>query len=125
MTTQTAFGTSGRDHGRKGQQGVEKPNTKPNGRLYESMVDNVISPSIFVLSAGTDDHAYPDFLIEFITPIVKVTKAKKSLTFFTLPQYENWREETGNNAKGWKIKYMLSLIFPNSNPLLVKINTLL
>lgn len=51
----------------------------------------------------------PGFLQQFITPIVKVTKAKKSLTFFTLPQYENWREETGNNAKGWKIKYYKGL----------------
>lgn len=51
----------------------------------------------------------PGFLQQFITPIVKVTKGKKSETFFTLPQYENWREETGNNAKGWKIKYYKGL----------------
>jgi len=49
------------------------------------------------------------FLQQFITPIVKVTKGKKSETFFTLPQYDNWREETGNNAKGWKIKYYKGL----------------
>ena len=51
----------------------------------------------------------PGFLQQFITPIVKVTKGKKSETFFTLPQYENWREGTGNNAKGWKIKYYKGL----------------
>jgi hypothetical protein len=33
--------------------------------MYESMVDNVQNPSIFVLSAGTDEHVYPDYLIKF------------------------------------------------------------
>ena len=51
----------------------------------------------------------PGFLQQFITPIVKVSKGKKSETFFTLPQYEQWREGTGNNAKGWKIKYYKGL----------------
>lgn len=51
----------------------------------------------------------PGFLQQFITPIVKVTKGKSSKTFFTLPQYEQWRETTGNNAKGWKIKYYKGL----------------
>lgn len=49
------------------------------------------------------------FLQQFITPIVKVMKGKKSQTFFTLPEYETWREETGNNGKGWKIKYYKGL----------------
>ncbi len=51
----------------------------------------------------------PGFLQQFITPIVKVNKGKNSRTFFTLPQYEQWRESTGNNAKGWKIKYYKGL----------------
>jgi DNA topoisomerase-2 len=51
----------------------------------------------------------PDFLIQFITPIVKCTKGKKSHTFFTLPEYEEWKEETGNDAKGWTIKYYKGL----------------
>lgn len=38
-----------------------------------------------------------------------MTKGKKSETFFTLPQYENWREDTGNDGKGWKIKYYKGL----------------
>lgn len=33
------------------------------------------------------------FLQQFITPIVKVTKGKKYRTFFTLPEYETWKEE--------------------------------
>ena len=51
----------------------------------------------------------PGFLCQFITPIVKVTKGKKTQTFFTLPEYESWKESTGNNAKGWKIKYYKGL----------------
>lgn len=47
----------------------------------------------------------PGFLQQFITPIVKATKGKKTHTFFTLPEYEQWKESTGNNAKGWKVKY--------------------
>ena len=51
----------------------------------------------------------PGFLQQFITPIVKVSKGRQSKTFFTLPQYEQWRESTGDNAKGWKIKYYKGL----------------
>ena len=51
----------------------------------------------------------PDFLMQFITPIVKCTKGKKFHTFFTLPEYEEWKEGTGNDAKGWTIKYYKGL----------------
>ncbi|KAG7364360.1 DNA topoisomerase [Nitzschia inconspicua] len=51
----------------------------------------------------------PGFLKQFITPIVKVTKGKQSKTFFTLPEYESWKESTGNDGKGWKIKYYKGL----------------
>ena len=48
----------------------------------------------------------PGFLLQFITPIVKATKGKKSYTFFTLPEYEEWREKNGESAlKGYTIKY--------------------
>lgn len=51
----------------------------------------------------------PGFLQQFITPIVKCTKGKHSKTFYTLPQYEEWRESTGNAGKGWRIKYYKGL----------------
>ena len=51
----------------------------------------------------------PGFLQQFITPIVKCTKGKKSKTFFTLPEYEEWKEGTGNDAKGWTTKYYKGL----------------
>jgi DNA topoisomerase-2 len=50
----------------------------------------------------------PGFLLEFITPIVRVTKGKgrnaEEKTFFTIPEYESWRE-VNENGKGWNIKY--------------------
>lgn len=51
----------------------------------------------------------PGFLQQFITPIVKATMGKQSKTFFTMPQYYSWKLSTGNDAKGWKIKYYKGL----------------
>jgi len=51
----------------------------------------------------------PGFLQQFITPIVKATKKKKSHTFFTIPEYETWKESTGNDAKGYNVKYYKGL----------------
>ncbi|KIM47986.1 hypothetical protein M413DRAFT_22556 [Hebeloma cylindrosporum] len=60
------------------------------------------------------DHFYPsllklpDFLVEFVTPIVRVTKGKQKRNFFTLPEYEQWLEETPD-AKKWVSKYFKGL----------------
>ncbi|PWN44138.1 putative DNA topoisomerase II [Ceraceosorus guamensis] len=60
------------------------------------------------------DHFYPSllkqagFLIEFITPIVKCTKGKQEKSFFTIPEYERWKEENAD-GKGWVIKYYKGL----------------
>ncbi|KAL7580839.1 hypothetical protein ACA910_001112 [Epithemia clementina (nom. ined.)] len=51
----------------------------------------------------------PGFFKQFITPIVKVSKGKQSITFFNLPEYSNWLEATGNDGKGWTIKYYKGL----------------
>ncbi|RKP07961.1 DNA topoisomerase, partial [Thamnocephalis sphaerospora] len=50
----------------------------------------------------------PGFLLEFITPIVKATKAKREISFFTIPEYEAWKEEN-DGGKGWSIKYYKGL----------------
>ncbi|KAG0028757.1 DNA topoisomerase 2 [Podila clonocystis] len=50
----------------------------------------------------------PGFLVEFITPIVKATKGKESKAFFTIPEYEAWKEDA-DGARGWKIKYYKGL----------------
>jgi len=61
------------------------------------------------------DHFWPSllkisgFLLEFITPIVKVSKkGRNAISFYTLPEYERWKEEN-NDGKGWKIKYYKGL----------------
>lgn len=50
----------------------------------------------------------PDFLCEFITPIVKCTKGKRSMSFFTVPEYHEWLKHN-NDGKGWTIKYYKGL----------------
>lgn len=48
------------------------------------------------------------FLKEFFTPIVKATKGKNQIAFYTMPEYEKWKEQT-NNGQGFKIKYYKGL----------------
>ena len=55
----------------------------------------------------------PGFLIEFITPIVKVYKGdpkhpKQSQSFFTMPEYELWKE-AHREERGWEHKYYKGL----------------
>lgn len=50
------------------------------------------------------------FLVEFITPIVKAThKNGKVLAFYSMPEYEAWKDSLGGNASGWSIKYYKGL----------------
>ncbi|XP_062001703.1 DNA topoisomerase 2-like [Rosa rugosa] len=52
----------------------------------------------------------PSFLVEFKTPIVKATqKNGKELSFYSMPEYEAWRESSRGNASGWTIKYYKGL----------------
>jgi len=57
-----------------------------------------------------------NFLKEFITPIVKVTKNDNSKSFYfnTLKEYRDWYEDNKNGA-GWKIKYYKGLGTSTSN----------
>jgi DNA topoisomerase-2 len=48
-------------------------------------------------------------LQQFITPIIKVSKGKKSKTFFTVQEHGKWVEATGDNGKGWTTKYYKGL----------------
>ncbi|KAF8060944.1 DNA topoisomerase II [Lyophyllum atratum] len=60
------------------------------------------------------DHFYPsllklpEFLVEFVTPIVRVTKGKQRIDFFTIPEYEQWQEITPGSNK-WDAKYYKGL----------------
>ncbi|KAI3445041.1 hypothetical protein Pfo_001706 [Paulownia fortunei] len=53
----------------------------------------------------------PTFLLEFITPIVKAAHkdGKKKVSFYTMPQYEAWKQQKGTDAKNWTIKYYKGL----------------
>lgn len=55
----------------------------------------------------------PEFLVEFITPIVKVFKGNpkhptKSHSFFTMPEFEAWKE-SHQHERGWQHKYYKGL----------------
>ncbi|KAF6097835.1 DNA topoisomerase II alpha [Phyllostomus discolor] len=48
------------------------------------------------------------FLEEFITPIVKVSKNKQEIAFYSLPEFDEWKNSTPNHKK-WKVKYYKGL----------------
>ncbi|XP_034249595.1 DNA topoisomerase 2 isoform X2 [Thrips palmi] len=48
------------------------------------------------------------FLEEFITPLVKARKKEQELSFFSLPEFEEWKKET-NNWHTFTIKYYKGL----------------
>lgn len=53
----------------------------------------------------------PGFLVEFITPIIKVTITRPQrhiLSFYNMPDYEKWREEESHKYT-WKQKYYKGL----------------
>uniref|UniRef100_A0A915KEG9 DNA topoisomerase (ATP-hydrolyzing) n=1 Tax=Romanomermis culicivorax TaxID=13658 RepID=A0A915KEG9_ROMCU len=49
-----------------------------------------------------------NFIEEFITPIVKVQKGDRELSFFSLPEYEEWKQST-KDWNAWKVKYYKGL----------------
>lgn len=57
----------------------------------------------------------PEFFREFVTPIVKVwqgsnpKKPLKMKSFFTMPQYEEWKEDHKNELTRWQSKYYKGL----------------
>ncbi|XP_041986182.1 DNA topoisomerase 2 [Aricia agestis] len=58
-------------------------------------------------------HNWPEllklpFLEEFITPIVKATKKDKEISFYSLPEFEEWKKETENHHT-YNIKYYKGL----------------
>lgn len=47
---------------------------------------------------------------EFITPIVKATKGKEELSFYSLPEFEEWKKNK-DNWPSYKIKYYKGIYF--------------
>ncbi|KAG9100840.1 DNA topoisomerase 2 [Ceratobasidium sp. UAMH 11750] len=50
----------------------------------------------------------PEFLVEFVTPIVRVTKGNQKINFFTVPEFQQWNEENNRDGK-WYVKYYKGL----------------
>lgn len=48
------------------------------------------------------------FLEEFITPIIKATHKKEELSFYSIPEFNEWKEKQ-KHLKSWKIKYYKGL----------------
>ncbi|KAF9593284.1 hypothetical protein IFM89_021040 [Coptis chinensis] len=55
----------------------------------------------------------PSFLLEFITPIVKAAKTTNNKqevkSFYSMPEYESWKESLGGSTRGWSVKYYKGL----------------
>merc|ERR1719329_1379975 len=52
----------------------------------------------------------PGFVKEFFTPIIKASKGKaRPLCFYTMPEYEVWKETIKEDNSKWKIKYYKGL----------------
>ncbi|CAO2827778.1 unnamed protein product [Amaranthus hypochondriacus] len=56
----------------------------------------------------------PSFMLEFITPIVKVTRSRgkddiEVISFYSMPEYEDWVRKEGKDVKKWHIKYYKGL----------------
>ncbi|XP_057241268.1 DNA topoisomerase 2-alpha [Malurus melanocephalus] len=49
-----------------------------------------------------------NFLEEFITPIIKASKNKEEIAFYSIPEFEEWKSST-QNYNSWKIKYYKGL----------------
>lgn len=60
-------------------------------------------------------HFWPDlirsnnFVKEFVTPIIKVSKGNAVHPFFTINDFKQWAEARLNNLKGWRVKYYKGL----------------
>ncbi|KAA6382429.1 MAG: putative DNA topoisomerase 2, partial [Streblomastix strix] len=50
-----------------------------------------------------------EFIQEFITPIIKVTKGKSVTSFYTMPEYDNWKRELGEASSKYQVKYYKGL----------------
>jgi len=47
------------------------------------------------------------FLCSLLTPILKATKGKNTLSFYSIPEFNVWKET--NDSRGWKVKYYKGL----------------
>lgn len=50
----------------------------------------------------------PDFVQQFLTPIIKATKGPEQVSFFSIADYEEWKDQR-SDAQGWSVKYYKGL----------------
>jgi DNA topoisomerase-2 len=50
---------------------------------------------------------HTNFLCTLLTPILKASKGKQTLSFYSLPEFNQWKDT--NSLAGWKIKYYKGL----------------
>jgi DNA topoisomerase-2 len=48
------------------------------------------------------------FMEQFITPIVKVSKGKEEIPFYSIPEFEEWKQ-ANPTQRSWKVKYYKGL----------------
>ncbi|KAM3194612.1 hypothetical protein ACQJBY_070952 [Aegilops geniculata] len=65
----------------------------------------------FIHSFWPSLHKVPSFLVEFITLIIKITNnmSKSVRSFYSMPDYEAWKEKLGGNSSLWSINYYKEL----------------
>jgi DNA topoisomerase-2 len=49
------------------------------------------------------------FVVDYMTPYLRLTKGKQTLKFFYESQYDTWKHETDNEVKGWTERYFKGL----------------
>lgn len=49
------------------------------------------------------------FLTSLLTPIIKASKGTEELSFYTLTDFEKWKEQQQHSSRGWTIKYYKGL----------------
>ncbi|KZT51053.1 type II DNA topoisomerase [Calocera cornea HHB12733] len=110
-------------------QAIKKIMGLQHNKVYDS-VDSLRYGSIMIMTDQDHDgshikgliinfldHFYPSllkipgFLVEFVTPIVRLTHKRngKRITFFTMPEYEEWSEQHRHDAHLWQPKYYKGL----------------
>ena len=50
-----------------------------------------------------------DFICALRTPIIKARKGQQCLSFYTLAEYDEWREQLTSDIKSWYVKYYKGL----------------